>query len=225
MIILIFSVTILTYIVMWWSHNLELKYLLSTRLLALWKPAPMCSPRNSGEIKMNLMRFFRIISGWLMMSCFRMISRRSVMRNSSGWFYDDWWWLIPQVHEGDFISYMCDGELQCRDASDESLYQCFQVPFMFSTIFVKFLPYQFFGLFTIYNFIMQIFHICYELGSTWSFRPLELDFAISNFNFFFCCRKTCIRSILPGSLSLSFSLPLSNFHFHPFSHCTMCQAQ
>ena len=27
------------------------------------------------------------------------------------------------------ISYLCDGEVQCRDASDESVYQCFQVHF------------------------------------------------------------------------------------------------
>ena len=34
-----------------------------------------------------------------------------------------------QGREGDLISYLCDGELHCRDASDESVYQCFQVNF------------------------------------------------------------------------------------------------
>ena len=140
------------------------------------------------------------------------------------------------MHGGDFISYMCDGELHCRDASDESLYQCFQVSHVFSTMLI----YLYIGIFgqvplPVLSGIPRLSHIgfhSYFHCLTFTFNIILLQANLALYTIYLACltftltftfslslstlshcRQTsfCIRSTLP--VSLSFLLSLSHFHF------------
>ena len=53
------------------------------------------------------------------------------------------------------ISYLCDGEVQCRDASDESVYQCFQVHFRQIPV-----EYLYFGFVFVYKIVIFAGELC-----------------------------------------------------------------